>query len=218
MDRLSSTAKKNYTEVGLGNDLGHIKFGHVNQKGDVTMAVVVGVGREGSDDSRHQLSFESDGKRKGFTTLTAPTQFRVECGKNCKEEENAVNITAQNGDISIAALNGKIRLSATCIEINATGEGSSKGLVKVDATESVKVSTKKLLVNTSTIYKLVSTGTGEIVANTALKMYASIVKGVTDAVKVKDSKNHHQKYQRENMYHGSGSAYNQDGTSKHGNR
>ena len=206
MDRLSSTAKKNYTEIGLGNDLGHIKFGHINQKGDVTMAVVVGVGREGSDDSRHQLSFESDGKRKGFTTLTAPTQFRVECGKNCKEEENALNITAQNGDISIAALNGKIRLSATCIEINATGEGSSKGLVKVDATESVKVSTKKLLVNTSTIYKLVSTGTGEIVANTALKMYASIVKGVTDAVKVKDSKNMHQKFQRDNMYHGPNSA------------
>ena len=206
MDRLSSTAKKNYTEVGLGNDLGHIKFGHINQKGDVTMAVVVGVGREGSDDSRHQLSFESDGKRKGFTTLTTPTQFRIECGRNCKEEENALNITAQNGDISIAALNGKIRLSATCIEVNATGEGSSKGLVKVDATESVKVSTKKLLVNTSTIYKLVSTGTGEIVANTALKMYASIVKGVTDAVKVKDSKNHHQKYQRDNMYHKPNSA------------
>ncbi len=123
MDRLSSTAKKNYTEVGLGNDLGHIKFGHINQKGDVTMAVVVGVGREGSDDSRHQLSFESDGKRKGFTTLTTPTQFRIECGRNCKEEENALNITAQNGDISIVSLNGKIRLSATCIELNATGEG-----------------------------------------------------------------------------------------------
>ena len=198
MDRLSSTAKKNYTEVGLGNDLGHIKFGHINQKGDVTMAVVVGVGREGSDDSRHQLSFESDGKRKGFTTLTTPTQFRVECGRNCKEEENALNITAQNGDISIAALNGKIRLSATCIEVNATGEGSSKGLVKVE--------TKKLLVNTKVIYKIVSTGTGEIVANTALKMYASIVKGVTDAVKIKDSKNHHQQYQRDNMYHGPNSA------------
>ena len=218
MDRLSSTSKKNYTEVGLGNDLGHIKFGHINQKGDVTMAVCVGVGREGSDDSRHQLSFESDGKRKGFTTLTTPTQFRVECGRNCKEEENALQIAAQNGDISITSLNGKIRLSATCIELNATGEGTSKGLIKLDSTEAVKIETKKLLVNTKVIYKLVSTGTGEIVANTALKMYASIVKGVTDAVKVKDSKNHHQKYQRENMYHGSGSAWNQDGTPKHGNR
>ena len=207
MDRLSSTAKKNYTELGLGNDLGHIKFGHINQKGDVTMGVAVGVGREGPDDANHQFSLEIDGKRKGFTTLTTPTQFRVECGKNCKEEENAVNITAQNGDISIAALNGKIRLSATCIEINATGEGTSKGLVKVEATEAVKVDTKKLLVNTKVIYKIVSTGTGEIVANTALKMYASIVKGVTDAVKVKDSKNHHQKYQRENMYHAPNSAF-----------
>ena len=206
MDRLSSTAKKNYTELGLGNDLGHIKFGHINQKGDVTMGVCVGVGREGSDDSRHQLSFEIDGKRKGFTTLTTPTQFRVECGRNCKEEENALNITAQNGDISIAALNGKIRLSATCIELNATGEGTSKGLVKIDATETVKVETKKLLVSTKSIYKIVSTGTGEIVANTALKMYASIVKGVTDAVKVKDSKNMHQKFQRDNMYHGPNSA------------
>ena len=69
MDRLSSTAKKNYTELGLGNDLGHIKFGHINQKGDVTMGVCVGVGREGSDDSRHQLSFESDGKRKVLPLL-----------------------------------------------------------------------------------------------------------------------------------------------------
>ena len=206
MDRLSSTAKKNYTELGLGNDLGHIKFGHINQKGDVTMGVCVGVGREGSDDSRHQLSFEIDGKRKGFTTLTTPTQFRVECGRNCKEEENALNITAQNGDISIVSLNGKIRLSATCIELNATGEGTDKGLVKIDATETIKVDTKKLLVTTKSIYKIVSTGTGEIVANTALKMYASIVKGVTDAVKIKDSKNHHQQYQRDNMYHGPNSA------------
>ncbi len=209
MDRLSSTAKKNYTELGLGNDLGHIKFGHINQKGDVTMGVCVGVGREGSDDSRHQLSFEIDGKRKGFTTLTTPTQFRIECGRNCKEEENALNITAQNGDISIAALNGKIRLSATCIELNATGAGTDKGLIKIDATETIKVDTKKLLVTTKSIYKIVSTGTGEIVANTALKMYASIVKGVTDAVKVKDSKNMHQKYQRENMYHGPNSANSQ---------
>ena len=68
--------------------------------------------------------------------------------------------------------------------------------------ETVKVETKNLLVNTKVIYKIVSTGTGEIVANTALKMYASIVKGVTDAVKVKDSKNSHQKFQKENMYKG----------------
>ena len=42
-------------------------------------------------------------------------------------------------------------------------------------------------------YKLASSGTGEVVANSILKMYGSIFKGVDDSCSTKDAKNGGQK-------------------------
>jgi len=176
-------AQQNYTEIGLGNDKGSIKMGHVHKQGDVT----AGVGLY-TPDAEHQLSLDIDGQRKGWTIATGPGAFQVECGSKMEEAENSVLITAVNGDISIVATNGKIRLQGTDIELTAVGEGQTKGNIKLEATENVLIESKKVVVTAKTLYKLCTSGDAEIVANGVLEMYGSIIRGVTDAVKIKDSK------------------------------
>ena len=176
-------AKQNYTAIGLGNDKGSFQSGRVHKQGDVT----AGPGLY-TPDGEHQLSLDIDGKRQGWTVSTSPGAFQVECGSKMEEAENAVIITAVNGDISIKATNGKIRLQGTDIELVAMGEGQTKGNIKLTSSENVIVESKKVLVTAKTMYKIATTGTGEIVANGVLELYGSIIRGVTDAVKIKDSK------------------------------
>ena len=185
-------AVQNYTEIGLGNDKGSIKMGHIHKQGDVT----AGVGLF-TPDGEHQLSLDVDGKREGWTVSTSPGAFQVECGSKMEEAENSVIITAVNGDISIVATNGKIRLQGTDIELTAVGEGQTKGNIKLEATENVKIESKKVVVTAKTLYKLCTSGDAQIVANGVLEMYGSIIRGVTDAVAAKDSKVGGQKFWQE---------------------
>ena len=176
-------AKQNYTAIGLGNDKGSFQSGRVHKQGDVT----AGPGLY-TPDGEHQLSLDVDGKREGWTVSTSPGAFQVECGSKMEEAENAVIITAVNGDISIVATNGKIRLQGTDIELVAVGEGQTKGNIKLNATENVLIESKKVVITAKTLYKLCTSGDAEVVANGVLELYGSIIRGVTDAVKIKDSK------------------------------
>ena len=185
-------AKQNYTAIGLGNDKGSFQAGRVHKQGDVT----AGPGLY-TPDGEHQLSLDVDGKREGWTVSTSPGAFQVECGSKMEEAENSVIITAVNGDVSIKATNGKIRLQGTDIELTAVGEGQTKGNIKLEATENVLIESKKVLVTAKTMYKIATPGTGQMVANGVLEMYGSIIRGVTDAVASKDSKVGGQKFWQE---------------------
>ena len=185
-------AKQNYTAIGLGNDKGSFQSGRVHKQGDVT----AGPGLY-TPDGEHQLSLDIDGKREGWTVSTSPGAFEVECGSKMEEAENAVIITAVNGDVSIKATNGKIRLQGTDIELVAMGEGQTKGNIKLTSSENVIVESKKVLVTAKTMYKIATPGTGQMVANGVLEMYGSIIRGVTDAVASKDSKVGGQKFWQE---------------------
>tara|TARA_B100001094_G_scaffold125765_1_gene121874 strand:- start:1022 stop:1663 length:642 start_codon:yes stop_codon:yes gene_type:complete len=192
-DRGGNTpAKQNYTSIGLGNDKGSFQSGRIHKQGDVT----AGPGLY-TPDGEHQLSLDVDGKREGWTVSTSPGAFQVECGSKMEEAENAVIITAVNGDISIKATNGKIRLQGTDIELVAMGEGQTKGNIKLTSSENVIVESKKVLVTAKTMYKIATPGTGQLVANGVLEMYGSIIRGVTDAVASKDSKVGGQKFWQE---------------------
>ena len=68
----------------------------------------------------------------------------------------------------------------------ATGEGTAKGNIRIDAKETIDIECKNLMPNAKCLTKLTSTGVVEISANACMKIYASIIRGVTDAVKVKD--------------------------------
>ena len=188
-------SKQNYSAVRTGNTDGSIKFGHIDKKATVTSGVKLD-----TPDGRHQFNLEIDGKRKGWTSSTSPGHFQVECGSDKEEADDTLVLNALNGNICITAHNGKIRLQGTDIELVAIGEGEQgKGNITCEATETFTVhDTPKILLTSSTLTKISSTGMIDIAANSCLKIYGSIIRGVTDACSKKDSKTGGQRFQKEN--------------------
>ena len=178
------TSKQNYSAVKYGTDKGSIKFGHIHKKADVTAGVMLD-----TPDGRHSLFLDVDGQRKGWTSSISPGNFQVLAGEDNTEPQDTIAINAINGNICITATNGKIRLQGTDIELIAIGEGGSKGHIKCTATETFTIhETKKIIFDSKVLTKITSTGIMDIAANTCLTIYGSLIKGVTDACAVKNSK------------------------------
>lgn len=190
----NDTAKQNYTAVKWGNDHGQICLGNIHQKADVTAGILLQ-----PRDGRHRFFMDNDGQRKGWTSCMSPGNFQVSCGFDNEEPNDSMFLHAENGNILIVATNGKIRLQATDIEMIAVGEGGSKGNIRMNATENVSIDGKKVLVNAKNLYKLVTSGSAELIANSQMKLYSSIIRAVTDGCALKDSKNNLQRIQRANQ-------------------
>ena len=194
LNRTDGQSKQNYTAKSSGNDKGQIKFGHVDKKGTVTSGVKLD-----TPDGRHQFNLEVDGKRKGWTSSTSPGNFQVECGSDNVDADSTCVIDAVNGDIIITAHNGKIRMQGTDIELVAIGEGGSKGHIKCSATETFTVhKTKKIILDSKSLTKITTGGIMWMAANSCMKIYSSIIRGVTDAVAIKDAKNGGKIFNKEN--------------------
>ena len=177
--------KQNYTAVRYGTDKGSIKFGHIHKKADVTAGVMLD-----TPDGRHNFYLDVDGQRKGWTSSTSPGNFQVMCGLDNEESVNSMMLEAWNGDITIVARNGKIRLQGTDIEMVAIGGGEEgKGNITCTASETFTVhETPKIILKSTSLTLLKGTGIIEVAANSCLKVYGSLIKGITDASSVKDSK------------------------------
>ena len=187
-------AKQNYSAVRYGTDKGSIKFGTIDKKAVVTSGVQLD-----TPDGRHQLNLEIDGERKGWTSSTSPGNFQVECGSDREEADDTLVLNALNGNICITAHNGKIRLQGTDIELVAIGEGGSKGHIKCSATETFTVhKTKKIILDSKSLTKITTGGIMWMAANSCMKIYSSIIRGVTDAVAIKDAKNGGKIFNKEN--------------------
>ena len=180
----NTTAKKTYTTNCIGsNDHGSVTLGHLHKDGAVIADVLIQ-----ASDGRHSIVLDKDGPRKGCTQITAPGRISIMSGEDRGEAEDTLMIFAKNGNIDIIARNGKIRMQATDIEMVAVGEGGSKGNITMNASENIKMDGKKVLVNAKTFMKLASPGNVEMAANSGMKIYASMIREITDAVAVKDSK------------------------------
>lgn len=180
----NNTAKQNYTALRYGNDHGSISFGHIHKDGSVTSDILL----QGSD-GRHGFTMDKDGPRKGWTTLTSPGNISIKAGLDNSEAQDTIFINSENGNIDIIASNGKIRLQGTDIELIAVGEGGSKGNVRIKASETIELDAdNKVIINAKSMYKIATAGKAEIVANSCMSIYSSIVRGVTDAVANKDGK------------------------------
>ena len=194
LNRNKGQSKQNYTATRTGNAQGSVRHGHIHKKGDVTAGVMLD-----TPDGRHQFSLDIDGQRKGWTSSSSPGNFQVECGSDREEADDTLVLNALNGNICITALNGKIRLQGTDIELVAIGEGGSKGHITCSATETFTVhETKKIILDSKSLTKITSTGIISIAANSCLKMYGSIIRGVTDACSKKDGKCGGKNFQKEN--------------------
>ena len=180
----NTTAKKTYTTNCIGsNDHGSVTLGHLHKDGAVIADVLIQ-----ASDGRHSIVLDKDGPRKGCTQITAPGRISIMSGEDRGEAEDTLMIFAKNGNIDIIARNGKIRMQATDIEMVAVGEGGSKGNITMNASENIKMDGKKVLVNAKTFLKLASPGNVEMAANSGMKIYASMIREITDACAVKDSK------------------------------
>jgi hypothetical protein len=184
--------KQNFTAIKYGNDHGSIAFGKIHKKADVTSDIMLA-----ASDGEHFMSMDKDGQRTGWTTIMSPGNFQVECGSNREENDDACMINAKNGNIDIIATNGKIRLQATDIELVAVGGSVDKGNIRVSATESFSVDAKKVLLSSKVNTKIASAGITEVVGNSCLKIYGSVIRGVSDACAVKDTKVGGQRYQQQ---------------------
>jgi len=179
----SPSTKKNYSAIRYGNEKGSISFGHIHKDATVTSGVMLQ-----TPDAEHSISLDIDGEREGWTSIVQPGNFQVECGSANEEPEDSLILNAKNGNICITATNGKIRLQGTDIELIAIGDKGDRGNIKIDATENVLVECNKYLLNAKAMYRMCSPQRGEIISNGVMKMYGSIIRGVTDACSVKDSK------------------------------
>ena len=195
LNRTGDQAKKNYTATRIGTDGGGFGTNHIDKKGDVTGGVILD-----TPDGRHLFYLDIDGGRKGWTTSTSPGNFQVKCGMDNEEAVNSMMLEALNGDISIIAHNGKIRLQATDIEMVAIGGADKgKGNITCTASETFTVhETPKILLQSSSLTKITSGGIMWIASNSCMKIYSSIIRGVTDAVTNKDSKVGGQRFAKEN--------------------
>jgi len=188
----NTTSKKNYTAIRYGNDHGSVSFGHIHKDGSVTSDVLLQ-----ASDGRHGLTMDKDGPRKGWTTITSPGNLSIKAGLDNTEAQDTVFINAENGNIDIIATNGKIRLQGTDIELIAVGEGGSKGNVRIQANENVDIKAdNKVVIDAKTMIKIATPGKLELSANSCMKIYSSMIRGVTDAVANQDSKVGGQDFQR----------------------
>ena len=182
--RVTPTAKKNYTATRQGNDHGSISFGHIASDAAVTSDVQIQ-----ASDGRHSIILDKDGARKGCTQITAPGRISIQSGEDRQEAEDTLFINAWNGNIDIIASNGKIRMQGTDIELIAFGEKGSKGNIIMEASENIKLDAdNKVLINAGAMYKLATPGIAEITANSAMTIYSSVIRGVSDGVANRDSK------------------------------
>jgi len=187
------TGHSNYTAQRIGNDHGNVKLGHVHKDAGTTSGVLIE-----TTDALHHLTLEKAGERKGHTISVSPGDTVIEAGEKNTVDQTTIFINAVNGDICLIASNGKIRMQADDIEMIANGGGGNKGNIVMRAVENIKTDSKKFLVNATNFYKIVTPGYAEICANSGMILYASLIRGVTDAVAVKDSKVGGQKIQKEN--------------------
>jgi hypothetical protein len=198
-----SQAKQNYDATSLATRFGSFIMGLVSADSAVTSDVCIQ-----ASDGRHAINLDKDGPRKGCSQITAPGRISIQSGQDRQEAEDTLFINALNGNIDIIASNGKIRLQGTDIELIARGSGGSKGNIRMKASENIELDAKKVLVNATVMYKLATAGTAEIVANSAMTIYSSCIRGVTDAVAnknqnvvVKISKENKLKSKGENLCH-----------------
>ena len=186
------TAHSNYTAQRIGNDHGNIKFGHVHKDAGTTSGVMLE-----TTDSLHHITLDKAGERKGHTISVSPGDTVIEAGEKNTVDQTTIFINAINGDICLIASNGKIRMQADDIEMIANGGGGNKGNIRLRAVENIETKSKKLLMDASNFYKLVTPGYAELCANSGMIIYSSLIRGVTDAVALKDSKVGGQKIQKE---------------------
>ena len=176
--------KVNFHTIRYGNKDGELKFGHIHND-EVMSACML---RSGSDGERNYLTFDKDSIRQGWFISRCSATHNIKCGDLTPYNHPAFYLEAINGDIVLSAKNGRIRMIAENIDIQAKGSDNKNGVVTVDGNEAIRLKTKNLLSETSAIAKIVSSGIVEIVGEGMLNLYGGLMDCADGATKIKGSK------------------------------
>ena len=98
---------KIHNPIDLGNDFGHIKFGHITPRYEYA-GVLVRNGHPGMS-AEHYMMFMSSGTMAGGTINRCPGVYQIHCGED-PVDDTAMVINAARGDIILKAPKGRIRL------------------------------------------------------------------------------------------------------------
>ena len=187
----------NYHPCRLGNEHGEIRFGHIIKEKQFGYYV-----RTGDDGGRHYIRMRSNGDvrqgQKGSTNIHAPGTVSINCGEDIRGAKNAdggkvvnppaYNLLAQNGDITIAAPHGTIRLSAQNIELLATGNDGRNGVIKLNSNEKIRIESPDIEVTSSASTKIVSANTVNVIGEGIMNVYGGLMDFADGATSLLGSK------------------------------
>lgn len=181
--------KKNIDAIDYGNKDGQISFGHLhlaNVEGtnsDVTSDVMLQ-----ASDSRHYMTMDKDGKRKGWTLNRCPGVYEIKSGTDVEKDQPAIFVMADNGDIILHAPNGRIRMDAMDIDMLAHGKDNTRGTINIESNQSVNIKTGSFDLYASTGVRLFTPKSMNLIANTSMGLVSNFVNGLTAASKTKPNK------------------------------
>ena len=125
--------------------------------------------------------------RKHSTNFRGPGAFQVKHGKGVPEDEPAIFLDAENGDIVIRASNGRIRLEALDIDITATG-GNDRGNIQISATDKVITTGNIIDCKAVVAAKFFSNKSVEVCGEGVLNMYGGLTEWCDGSTSVVGSK------------------------------
>ena len=170
------SAKKNFWNQVWSAMNGSITFGKLSPKGDVTSSVAIE-----ARDGRHFMCFDEDGERTGYTLMSAPGATFIETGDDLTQQQQAVMILSKNGDITLKAANGKIKLEALDIELIANGN-APHGVLWANATETLKLDSKNVTIDGKQSLKLMTSGLLTMRGGLGTQMLTRLLEGVSCAM------------------------------------
>ena len=182
-----------------GNQHGEIRFGHIIKEKQFSFLARSGDNAGG----RHYIRMRSNGDvkqgQKGSTDMRAPGFININCGEDIRGAKSsdggkvvnppAYNLLAQNGDITIAAPNGTIRLSAQNIELIAEGNDGRNGIISLNSNEKIRIEAPDVECTSSVCTKIVSANTVNVVGEGIMNVYGGLMDFADGATALLGSKN-----------------------------
>ena len=188
----------NYHPYRLGNEHGEVRFGHIIKEKQFGYLV-----RTGDDGGRHYIRMRTNGDvkqgQKGSTNFHSPGAHTINCGQDIRGAKSAdggkvvnppaYNLLAQNGDVSIAAPHGTIRLSAQNIELIATGNDGRNGVIKINANEKIRIEAPDVECTSTVCTKIVSANQVNVIGEGIMNVYGGLMDFADGATSLLGSKN-----------------------------
>ena len=163
----------NYQQYRLGTKDGELKFGHLTADNQTDSVMLRNV-----KNWKHyiELCRTGDDVRKNGTILRSTGATQIKAGDAVEKDNIGVYIEAVSGDLVIRAPNGKVRIEAIDVNINATGGTNNTGNVNITATEKFIVNAGQMVdINGTVSTKIASDKTVDIIGKSVLNMYGGII-------------------------------------------